>query len=128
MRARWEPAPARPPTGFVVTLDVPTRDQVDTAMTDLLRRGSRPAVGSSDSWPRTPDGLPVCPRHQVPRRPREPQGDTWYAHQVPDPRTGARRAAAQAREQDFAAPLTAASAPGWGGRVGLALALVLLLL
>lgn len=30
----------------------------------------------------TPDGLPVCPRHGVPMRRREKQGDEWHSHKV----------------------------------------------
>jgi hypothetical protein len=33
----------------------------------------------------TPDGLPVCPRHGVPMRRREKQGDEWHSHKVIDP-------------------------------------------
>jgi hypothetical protein len=32
--------------------------------------------------PRTPEGLPICPRHHVPMREREKQGDRWYSHRV----------------------------------------------
>ena len=33
-------------------------------------------------WQTTPDGIPICPRHGVPMRRREKQGDTWYSHNV----------------------------------------------
>jgi hypothetical protein len=33
----------------------------------------------------TPDGLPICPRHRVPMREREKQGDTWHSHRVEGP-------------------------------------------
>ena len=29
---------------------------------------------------RTADGLPICPKHQVPMRLREKQGDSWHSH------------------------------------------------
>jgi hypothetical protein len=32
----------------------------------------------------TPDGLPICPRHRVPMRKREKQGDEWHSHKVVD--------------------------------------------
>lgn len=32
----------------------------------------------------TPDGMPICPKHGVPMRKREKQGDTWYSHPVED--------------------------------------------
>jgi hypothetical protein len=31
---------------------------------------------------RTPEGLPICPRHGVPMKVREKQGDTWHSHKV----------------------------------------------
>ncbi len=31
-------------------------------------------------WRTTPTGEPICPRHGVPMRKRERQGDTWYSH------------------------------------------------
>ncbi len=34
------------------------------------------------TWQTTPDGIPICPRHGVPMRRREKQGDTWYSHNV----------------------------------------------
>jgi hypothetical protein len=30
----------------------------------------------------TPDGEPYCPKHRVPMRAREKQGDTWHSHVV----------------------------------------------
>lgn len=36
----------------------------------------------------TPDGLPICPRHQAVMKKREKQGDTWYSHRVFHPTTG----------------------------------------
>ncbi len=77
------------PSGLAVTVDVATLDQVEAAVADLRRRGDRPATRTGEGWARTPDGLPLGPRHHVPMRPREKPGDTWYSHQVPDPRTGA---------------------------------------
>ncbi len=91
------------PTGFAVCLEVTSLDHVESVIHDLLRRGYRPAIGG-DGWARTPEGLPLCPRHQVAMRPREKQGDTWHSHQVPDPRTGASLYC-----RGYASP----SSPGW---------------
>jgi hypothetical protein len=30
----------------------------------------------------TPEGLPICPRHQVVMKERKKQGDTWYSHRI----------------------------------------------
>lgn len=34
------------------------------------------------TWERTAEGIPICPRHRVPMRLREKQGDQWYSHNV----------------------------------------------
>lgn len=31
-------------------------------------------------WRTLPDGTPICPKHNVPMRKREKQGDEWYSH------------------------------------------------
>jgi hypothetical protein len=33
-------------------------------------------------WRTLPDGTPICPKHSVPMRKREKQGDEWYSHSV----------------------------------------------
>lgn len=52
----------------------------------LERYGFRPAPTAEDSKTiqYTPDGLPICPKHGVPMRKREKQGDTWYSHSIED--------------------------------------------
>jgi hypothetical protein len=37
---------------------------------------------------KSPEGLPICPRHGEVMRAREKQGDAWYSHKVVDPTTG----------------------------------------
>jgi hypothetical protein len=37
---------------------------------------------------KSPEGLPICPRHGEVMRQREKQGDAWYSHKVVDPATG----------------------------------------
>ena len=92
------------PAGFEVHLQVPSLDTVDAAITDLLQRGYRPASGAGDGWQRTPAGEPICPKHHIPMRLREKQGDAWWSHQVIDPRTG---------EELWCRGYASASSPGW---------------
>jgi hypothetical protein len=37
---------------------------------------------------KSPEGLPICPRHGEVMRQREKQGDAWYSHKVTNPVTG----------------------------------------
>ncbi len=37
---------------------------------------------------KSPEGLPICPRHGEVMRQREKQGDAWYSHKVVNPTTG----------------------------------------
>jgi hypothetical protein len=37
---------------------------------------------------KSPEGLPICPRHGEVMKAREKQGDAWYSHKVVDPTTG----------------------------------------
>jgi hypothetical protein len=95
------------PTGFAVTFDLQglSLADLDTVLRDLVALGWRPAT-SGDTWQRTPDGLPLCPKHRVVMRQREKQGDTWYSHAVVHPQTGEEL---WCRGYD-AGP----SSPGWG--------------
>jgi hypothetical protein len=36
------------------------------------------------AWEYTADGAPICPRHGVPMRKREKQGDEWHSHKCFD--------------------------------------------
>lgn len=40
---------------------------------------------AADGWQRTPEGLPICPKHGVVMQKREKQGDTWYSHKIETP-------------------------------------------
>ena len=61
-------------------------------MRDLINHLDRIATAleriAAGSYPKTPTGEPICPRHGVVLRKREKQGDTWYSHRVTDARTG----------------------------------------
>lgn len=72
------------PIDFELT---PEPGQTAKAIQFLEAHGYRPAPTAEDSRAvqYTPDGLPLCPKHQAPMRKREKQGDTWYSHQVTGP-------------------------------------------
>jgi hypothetical protein len=40
------------------------------------------AAAGDKSFPTLPDGTPICPRHGVPMKLREKQGDQWWSHNV----------------------------------------------
>ena len=80
---------ARHPSGFAITVEVLSLDAVGAMIVRLQQQGDRPAR-ASDGWPRSPDGLPLCPKHGAVMT-RETQGDAWYAHRVIDPHTGEER-------------------------------------
>lgn len=48
---------------------------------DLLDRAGHAAPAPAQ-WHTLPDGTPLCPKHQVPMRKREKQGDLWWSHRV----------------------------------------------
>ena len=91
-------------SGFEVMLRVDSLEDLDATIADLQQRGYRPTSGAGDGYQRTPEGLPICPRHQVPMRERSKQNDTWFSHQLPDPRTG---------ELVYCRGYAGPSSPGW---------------
>ena len=72
------------PAGFPVqiALTAEENDKLAEIMDRLLARGYRPPA---TDWPRTPDGLPLCPKHQAVMTLREKQGDSWHSHRVMTP-------------------------------------------
>ena len=92
------------PSGFEIHLQVPGLDALEGTIADLVARGYRPTSGAGDGYQRTPEGLPICPRHVVPMRQREKQGDSWYSHQLADPQTG---------ELLYCRGYAGPSSPGW---------------
>ena|SRR5438105_2712236 len=91
------------PEGFEICVQVASLDAVEPTIADLLQRGYRPAR-SGDLWARTPEGLPLCPKHRVPMRERLKQGDTWHSHAVVHPHTG---------EELYCRGYAGPSSPGW---------------
>jgi len=91
------------PSGFEVCLQVSSLEALEAIIDDLLKRGYRPAR-TGDIWQRTPEGLPMCPKHKVPMPTREKQGDTWYSHRVINSGTG---------EELYCRGYKGPSSPGW---------------
>lgn len=76
------------PHGWPVEFAIePADPKLHQIIASLQRLGYRPDV-SGDTWARTPEGDPICPKHGVPMRKREKQGDIWYSHGIVDPTTG----------------------------------------
>lgn len=40
------------------------------------------------TWHTTPEGLPICSKHNAVMQKREKQGDVWHSHKIVDPHTG----------------------------------------
>lgn len=83
--------PPRPPTfrvhtfyrGYPVEVEVVgDGEYLDRVINRLEAKGFEP--GGKREWAYTPDGLPICPKHGVPMKKREKQGDTWYSHVCTD--------------------------------------------
>jgi len=93
------------PAGFTIEIHLHSKgyDEVDATIHALEQLGYRP-TGSGDGWQRTPEGHPLCPRHHVPMRLRQKQGDEWWSHQVVDTRTG---------EELYCKGYAGPSSPGW---------------
>lgn len=53
------------PSGFEVLVQVPSLEEMEATIADLLRRGYRPAV-PDDGRPCTPEAVPRCPTYRVP--------------------------------------------------------------
>lgn len=66
------------PEQFEIRLELEEADKIDHAIAWLVRHRYRPGKG----FEYTPEGLPICPRHQIPMTKREKQGDTWYSHNM----------------------------------------------
>jgi hypothetical protein len=93
------------PAGFTIQIHLHTQgyDEVDVTIHTLEQRGYRP-LRSGDLWERTPEGLPICPKHRVPMRPRLKQGDEWHSHSVTNRTTG---------EMVYCKGYKSSSSPGW---------------
>jgi hypothetical protein len=69
------------PAGFPVqiALTEEENDKLHDIVERLLARSYRPPP---QDWQRTPEGLPICPKHSVVMTLREKQGDAWHSHRV----------------------------------------------
>lgn len=59
--------------------------QIPAAIERLRAIGATPTAQPAKQWSYTPEGLPICPKHQVAMKKREKQGDTWYSHVLTAP-------------------------------------------
>lgn len=76
------------PSGFPVIFAIEDNDpKLKHLIDQLTNYGFRPGI-AGDTWPRTPEGTPICPKHGVPMTKREKQGDIWWSHPVINPDTG----------------------------------------
>lgn len=89
------------PAGYLVEFALDEGEHLADAVEVLVEREYRPSHG--DAWPRTPDGLPICPKHGEVMAQREKQGDTWFSHKVTD----------AAGEVLFCRGYPGKSSPGW---------------
>src|SRR5712692_7839788 len=94
---------ARHASGFEICLQIVSLDVVDETIAHLLQRGYRPA-GAGDGWQRTPEGMPICPKHGAVMRERLKQGDSWHSHVVVNPATG---------EEIYCRGYAGPNSPGW---------------
>lgn len=70
------------PAGYLVEFLLDEGEHLADAVETLVEREYRPSHG--DAWPRTPEGVPICPKHREVMSQREKQGDTWYSHKMTD--------------------------------------------
>jgi len=76
------------PKGWPVTFDIePADPKLHELITFLTKLGFRPDL-HGDYWQHTPDGHPICPRHNVPMTKSKQPQDNTYAHAITDPLTG----------------------------------------
>lgn len=75
------------PAGFPVHLAFSdlTIEQFEQKIAKLQEIGyTAPAMATPAAdptgWRTLPDGTPLCPKHNVPMRKRERQGDAWWSH------------------------------------------------
>jgi len=77
------------PNGYTVVFETPEADLAKLLPTlgkieaQLTEAGY--LANSERLYPRTPDGLPICPKHGEVMSAREKQGDRWHSHKVTAP-------------------------------------------
>ena len=87
------------PTGYELHIPV-TFEELPSTMRRLAARGYTP----SREPVLTAEGLPICPRHGVPMKQRNRQGDIWFSHKMVHPETG---------ETVYCRGYASASSPGY---------------
>jgi hypothetical protein len=91
-------------------------EQLYTVLSDIAQKLDRIVqlleTEQSHTYQRTPEGLPICPKHGVPMKKREKQGDTWYSHAIVDPATGEVMTDANGKTL-YCRGYASKSSPGW---------------
>lgn len=77
------------PNGFAVKFESPEIElkELLEAMPKLERALVEAGyqANAERHFPRTAEGLPICPKHGEVMKERSKQGDTWYSHAVTGP-------------------------------------------
>ena len=77
-------------------------ETIEQLVDQITRREGWAAAGDK-SFPTLPDGTPICPRHGVPMKLREKQGDSWWSHNV----------AGEGEEPCYCRGYPGKTSPGW---------------
>jgi hypothetical protein len=71
------------PSGFEIHFEVELG-----GVANMVRRLEQGRYRPSRELAYTAEGLPICPRHDMPMQKRQKQGDVWFSHKVTDPNSG----------------------------------------
>lgn len=75
------------PHGWPVDFEItPENGRLNEAIAFLENHGFSPAptAEAARDFNYTPEGEPICPKHNEVMKKREKQGDTWHSHPVTD--------------------------------------------
>ena len=93
------------PKGWPIVFEIePADPKLYELINQLQKLGYRPDVANEQICQFTPEGLPICPKHNQIMGKREKQGDTWFSHPITDPATG---------EITFCRGYESKNSPGW---------------
>lgn len=72
-----------PTANFEVQITIENTDGVNKTIGILLANGYKPHPANIETQ-LSPEGLPICKKHNIIMKQRNMQGDTWYSHKVID--------------------------------------------